>query len=155
MALSYFDDTMGGVEELWVTDGTVAGTHAVASLDSAAISSISRRSVVAFSSRSMTASMDKNSGRRTGTAAGTVMVKDIDPGSDGSFPSELTNVSGTLYFEADDGADGGELLKSDGTAAGTVMVKDSDPGSSGSFPFVLTERQRHALLPSRRRRAWR
>ena len=51
------------------------------------------------------------------------MVKDIDPGSDGSFPSELANVNGTLYFNADDGADGVELWKSDGTAAGTVMVK--------------------------------
>ncbi len=66
------------------------------------------------------------------------MVKDSNPGSDGSFPSELTNVSGTLYFEADDGADGAELWKSNGTAAGTVMVKDINPGSSNSFPFGLT-----------------
>ena len=59
-----------------------------------------------------------------GTAAGTVMVKDINPGSGNSAPLSLTNVNGKLYFAANDGADGDELWKSDGTAAGTLMVKD-------------------------------
>ena len=82
------------------------------------------------------------------------MVKDINPGSSSSGPADLTNVNGTLYFQADDGAHGFELWKSDGTAAGTVMVKDIDPGSTGSDPRS-DERQRHALLQHRRRRAWR
>ena len=38
-----------------------------------------------------------------GTAAGTVLVKDIYPGSDSSYPSNLTNVGGTLFFAANDG----------------------------------------------------
>ena len=71
-----------------------------------------------------------------GTAAGTVMVKDINPGPDGSNPSDLTNVNGTLYFEANDGPNGAELWKSDGTAAGTVMVKDIDPGPTSSDPQI-------------------
>ena len=99
MALSYFDEAVGGVEELWVTDGTVPGTKAVASLDSAAISDLT-----ATGSRVFFAVDDGVNGQELwtsdGTAAGTVMVTDINPGSDGSFPSELTNVSGTLYFEA-------------------------------------------------------
>ena len=73
-----------------------------------------------------------------GTAAGTVLVKDINPGSASSEPSNLTNVNGTLFFTADDGAHGIELWKSDGTAAGTVLVKDINPGSAGSDPPRLT-----------------
>jgi ELWxxDGT repeat protein len=69
-----------------------------------------------------------------GTAAGTTLVKDINPGSAGSNPAGpnldpyLTNVNGTLFFAADDGAHGTELWKSDGTAAGTTLVKDIFPG---------------------------
>jgi len=73
-----------------------------------------------------------------GTAAGTVMVKDINPGSAGSDPAGLTNFNGTLVFSANDGTDGTELWKSDGTAGGTVMVKDINPGSAGSYPADLT-----------------
>lgn len=82
-----------------------------------------------------------------GTAAGTVMVKDIRPGSDGAFPrlqrsfldpleptGDLTAVGGTLYFDAQDATHGMELWKSNGTAAGTRLVKDIRPGpSSGLF----------------------
>ena len=63
-----------------------------------------------------------------GTAAGTVLVKDINPGTGGSSPVYLTNVNGTLFFAANDGTHGIELWKSDGTAAGTVLVKDIRPG---------------------------
>ena len=41
-----------------------------------------------------------------GTAVGTVMVKDIWRGPRYSNPGALTDVGGTLYFQADDGAHG-------------------------------------------------
>ena len=44
-----------------------------------------------------------------GTEAGTVRVKDINPGFDWSHSSSLTNVNGTLFFSADDGTVGSEL----------------------------------------------
>ena len=73
-----------------------------------------------------------------GTAAGTVLVKDIRPGSTGSFPRYLTAVGNTLFFQANDGVSGYELWKSDGTAAGTVLVKDIRPGYYRSNPRNLT-----------------
>lgn len=76
-----------------------------------------------------------------GTLEGTVMVKDIYTGANGSSPMNFTNVNGTLYFSADDGTNGYELWKSDGTADGTVMVKDIDPrvgdGPYSSYPSSL------------------
>ena len=39
MALSFFDKEVGGVNKLWVNNGTVAGTHVVGSLGSGAIAS--------------------------------------------------------------------------------------------------------------------
>ena len=72
---------------------------------------------------------------------GTVLVKDIVPGSGSpfySFDFWLTNVNGTLFFEAYDGTYGTELWKSDGTEAGTVLVKDINPGAVSSDPSGLT-----------------
>ena len=73
-----------------------------------------------------------------GTNAGTVMVKDINSGVDGSSGANLTVVGNTLFFLADDGINGEELWKSDGTNAGTVMVKDINNGVDGSSPSELT-----------------
>ena len=73
-----------------------------------------------------------------GTSAGTVLVRDINPGANSSIPSNLTNVNGTLYFSATDGTNGTELWKSDGTSAGTVLVRDINPGPNGSIPSNLT-----------------
>ncbi len=74
-----------------------------------------------------------------GSAAGTVMVKDINTTSTGanSNPADLTNVDGLLFFRADDGVHGSELWKSDGTTSGTVLVKDINPGAAGSTPDQL------------------
>ncbi|QGJ68588.1 Hypothetical protein PBC10988_31900 [Planctomycetales bacterium 10988] len=59
-----------------------------------------------------------------GTSEGTVLVRDIVPGSGSPSISQLTNVNGTLLFTAIDGVHGRELWKSDGTSAGTTIVKD-------------------------------
>jgi hypothetical protein len=46
-----------------------------------------------------------------GTAAGTVMVIDINPGAGHSNPGDFTVFNGALYFSADDGTNGHELWK--------------------------------------------
>ena len=65
--------------------------------------------------------------KSNGTAAGTVLVKDINSGSTGSYPTSLTNVNGTLFFSATDGVSPNELWRSNGTAAGTVLERQWHP----------------------------
>ncbi|MEA5502279.1 ELWxxDGT repeat protein, partial [Halotia wernerae UHCC 0503] len=76
-----------------------------------------------------------------GTPEGTVLVKDIKPGSGSSYPNKFVNINGTLYFTANSR----ELWKSDGTTEGTVLVEDPgfiDFGSpeiiniNGTFYFI-------------------
>jgi ELWxxDGT repeat protein len=62
-----------------------------------------------------------------GTTAGTVLVKDINPGLKGSAPQDLTSINGIIYFRAFNPATGYELWRSNGTEAGTVLVKDIAP----------------------------
>jgi ELWxxDGT repeat protein len=71
-----------------------------------------------------------------GTSAGTVLVKDINPGSNSSNPQYLTPVGPVLYFTADDGVSGIELWKTDGTAAGTVQVKDIKASGSSGIKYL-------------------
>jgi ELWxxDGT repeat protein len=73
-----------------------------------------------------------------GTAAGTVLVADIDPGAAGSNPGLRADVGGKLLLAADDGTHGREPWLSDGTAAGTTMVKDVNPGAGDSMPLWPT-----------------
>ena len=65
-----------------------------------------------------------------GTPEGTMMVKDINPGTESSYPKEMTVLGGEIYFWASDGAVAfgslvEELWKTDGTPEGTIKVRDS------------------------------
>jgi ELWxxDGT repeat protein len=70
--------------------------------------------------------------RTDGTSDGTILVKDIFPGTNGSIPGGLIATSDTLFFVANDGLNGYELWRSDGTNAGTSLVKDTNPGPGNS-----------------------
>ncbi len=73
-----------------------------------------------------------------GTEAGTMLVKDINPGNADASPRYLVELNGKLYFQADDGTNGVELWESDGTDAGTKMVADIYSGGESSAPDMLT-----------------
>ena len=73
-----------------------------------------------------------------GTANGTVLLKDINPGPGSSTPQRFTRFGPHMYFVADDGVSGRELWRTDGTSAGTVMVADLAAGAQSSFPNHLT-----------------
>ncbi|MEO1617469.1 MAG: ELWxxDGT repeat protein [Planctomycetota bacterium] len=143
--------------ELWVSDGTSAGTTFVKDIngDQEAFEGPTNLTDVAgtlfFTSFSGSSGENNELWKSDGTDAGTVMVADlyIDPGDDGipgnaddipeygSYPSYLTEAGGVLYFVAESFDDGEELYRTDGTTAGTVQVADLNPSGS-SNPAELT-----------------
>ncbi len=79
--------------------------------------------------------VDQGLWRSNGTAASTMLVKEIDAGS-GSYGDLLTNVNGTLFFQATDPASNGPALwRSNGTAAGTVVVADVNVDDARGFGY--------------------
>jgi ELWxxDGT repeat protein len=172
------DDGVHG-RELWVTDGTGAGTHLVKDINlvddvvPAAVNSAAAalegtgvtpyppviqppagpEHLTAVGNTLFFTTDDGIHGRELwrsdGTAAGTVLVKDIDIApivsqsaitsangapivTQSSNPDGLTDVNGTLFFAADDGIHGREVWKSDGTATGTRLVADINPTGDGA-----------------------
>lgn len=71
--------------------------------------------------------------RSDGTNPGTFQVADIRSGTSGSYPRLLTNVSGTLFFSANDGTNGVELWKTSGVRL--ELVSDIRPGSGSGLQF--------------------
>src|SRR6266568_4070212 len=72
-----------------------------------------------------------------GTFAGTVLVKDINPGAASSFVRNFTAVGDTRFFSAADSVNGQELWKTDGTPGGTVMVKNINSAGSSNPRFLV------------------
>ncbi len=68
-----------------------------------------------------------------GTTAGTKIVKDAIPGSDGYPPQNYTVFKGKLFYKGENENSGIELFVSDGTEQGTTIVKDINPGAFSSF----------------------
>lgn len=136
--------------ELYKTDGTAAGTNMVADINPGQGSSnpawltpVGGNLFFAASDGNTAADHGVELWKTDGTAAGTQMVVDINPGNQDGNPSHLTNVNGTLFFSATDGTSaanhGVELWKSDGTAGGTSLVADINPGNQDSNPSELTD----------------
>ncbi len=138
------DDGATGVE-LWRSDGTTAGTYMVRQIQAGPDIGTTNPSIdnlTVCGSQLFFAANDHVHGAELwssdGTSAGTGMVKDIQPGANGSSPLELTCINGIVYFQANDGTTGTELWRSDGTSSGTYEVLDIYPGSTQSFPTTLT-----------------
>jgi len=136
--------------EPWVSDGTTAGTNLIKDIFTGSTGSpgpsvdydytADGNGGVFFKAAGNTALTDRELWKSDGTAAGTVLVKDIYPGTNTSEldGSSKFMVNGILYFAATDPNLGKELWRSDGTAAGTYMVKDIYPGAFlSSDAFLL------------------
>jgi ELWxxDGT repeat protein len=140
------NDGTHGVE-LWESNGTAAGTFLVKDINPSTknppYGGYYPYDLTNVNGTLFFRAPDGTHGRElwesNGTAAGTFLVKDIHPGQGSINPmyqADLTNVNGTLFFQADDGTHGQELWESNGSAAGTFLVKDINPGANGSKPYV-------------------
>ncbi|NJK58324.1 MAG: hypothetical protein HC939_21275, partial [Pleurocapsa sp. SU_5_0] len=152
------DDGENG-RELFVSDGTADGTQLVKDIhpgttDYGYSYSSSPENLVEFNNQIFFSADDGENGNELfvsdGTAEGTQLLVDLYPGENnygdnGSFPRNLTEFDGKLYFAANDGENGNELFVSDGTAEGTQLLVDLRPGednygnSNGAYPNNLTE----------------
>ena len=130
-------------QELWVSDGTSPGTRLVRDLVPGTADGSPYRltalgtSLVFFQYVPEQGSTPGHSlvWRTDGTAAGTVLIKDL--GAESSLSTSEARVGGTLYFVVSDAAHGTELWKTDGTASGTGLVRDIEPGAANAYPHQL------------------
>jgi ELWxxDGT repeat protein len=129
--------------ELWVSNGTSAGTTNIDFLPAGVTSSfipelVDLNGILLFSSSS-TNDGDIELWRTDGTVANTSRVKDICPGSCSSAPTDLVLLNGIVYFSANNGNGGREPWRSDGTAAGTFLLANTtanDNAVIGGFTLV-------------------
>jgi ELWxxDGT repeat protein len=146
------DPTNG--QELWITNGTPAGTSRVKDIHPGEQSSIPvgitvYNGVAYFfaddkftSDDGVTGYYDRELFRSDGTEAGTYRVKDINPGPVGSTGGNLATFNNNIYFTADDGTSV-NLWKSNGTDAGTVKVSahggtfSNTPVAAGNNLFYI------------------
>lgn len=129
------DGTTG--DELWVTDGTEAGTVQVKDVAPGAASSAAN-ALLTLGDKVLLTMNDSVHGLELwstdGTAAGTQLVADINPGAAHPSIFSAVEMGGHAYFLAMDAVAGHELWKSDGTTAGTARVKDIYPGTLSGAP---------------------
>ncbi len=147
----FFATTAVHGRELWISDGTPAGTKLVKDIypgngSSLTNSLISGSTFVAIpdTQYAFFAANDGVNGEELwttdGTTLGTKMVADIDPGSASSSPSELRYLPISpflpyIYFSADNGTDGREPYAANGTSA--LMIHDLNAGSASSNPMDI------------------
>ncbi|MCH8921734.1 MAG: tandem-95 repeat protein, partial [Planctomycetes bacterium] len=147
-------------QELWKSDGSEAGTVLVKDIrpgdDGNYPNTSDPQQLTNVDGDLFFTADDGENGRELwktdGSTEGTVLVKDIRPGSENQYyndgpdyygyryvpytsnPDKLIAAEGKLFFTADDGQSGQELWVSDGSEGGTVLVKDLSPGESNGYP---------------------
>lgn len=117
--------------QLWMTDGTEAGTRLIKTFSSNVRlidgSYSQYKNKVFFSMNVVGENKGYELWSTDGTAEGTSMVKDICDGACSAYPSDMTEYKDKLYFRAYTGTHGSELWVTDGTENGTTLFKDFAP----------------------------
>ncbi|HEX6914592.1 MAG TPA: hypothetical protein VF145_05100, partial [Chitinophagaceae bacterium] len=141
--------------ELYISDGTIAGSALVKDINPGPTSSNPQGSSEGFTIVNNTMYFTADDGvngtelwKTDGTTVGTVLVKDLNAVAI-SFPTIMGPAIGnTLFFTVNTSGSGLELWKSDGTSGGTVMVKEITAGiasttfstmfvSNGTYMFFV------------------
>ena len=135
--------------ELWVSDGTTAGTNILKDIrpgyDPSIYSDLQEKwvldTLLFFPAYETTHSREL--WVTNGTTSGTHLLKDINPTGSGSAsssnPEGFTPFNGKMAFFADDGVHGLELWLSDGTESGTNLVKDVYPGEQAGGDIIAVK----------------
>jgi len=140
----YFSARAPGLgTELWVTDGTEAGTELLIDIQEGEANGAPRDFVVFQEQLWFTATTENESSElwvSDGTAAGTELFFDINPGAGVGNPNFkfVTAEGGLMYFNARTPDEGTELWVTNGTVGGTQLLKDINLGSDNSFPSRFT-----------------
>jgi ELWxxDGT repeat protein len=131
--------------ELWRTDGTDAGTTMVKDINTGTsgwggANSSTPMYLTKVGADIYFAATTRNEGtelwKTDGTAAGTVMVRDINTRPRASSnPTNFYVIGNILYFVASDGIYGSELWKAENNLCGKVgMTGEINPGNAGTGP---------------------
>lgn len=144
-------DEQAGVE-LWTSDGTEDGTRRVKDINTTPNADIDVESVNASAWPDDLANaggvllftaVDGIHGRELwrsdGTAAGTLLVDDLNPGRIGSAAGNIiaAGTNGSALFSASDGRTGVEVWRTDSSGAST-LVADIATGAPSSNPVAFT-----------------
>jgi ELWxxDGT repeat protein len=137
--IAFFDGNDGGVlsgRELWISNGTQAGTALIKDIRPGSFSSDPQDFAAVGNLMYFTAN-DGTNGRElwvsNGNGAGTLPLEIVPGSGSPSFQYDIVDLNGgQAFFVADNGSGtGSEPWVSNGTPAGTILLGDFVPGSSG------------------------
>ena len=151
--LYFTAETYTGGRQLWSTNGTSGGTQKMSPLVTQDIySNVEELTATGeqlfFSAESQlirrsNEAENQDLGRELWSMKGNLdsiqLVLDINPGPEGSNPTDLVSIDNLIYFSADNGKHGEELWMSDGTSEGTIRLTDINTGSKNSSPREITK----------------
>ncbi|MBX7201528.1 MAG: T9SS type A sorting domain-containing protein [Bacteroidia bacterium] len=135
--------------ELWVSDGSAAGTYRVKDIHPTDTGV--KRILAVQNNQLFFIGNDGVHGDELwltdGTEAGTNMVKDIYSGSKNGVEgwASYAVYNDNLYFSANDSTHGEEIWVSDGTEAGTRLLKDINTGAA-AYPFGFSVANGHLFF---------
>lgn len=136
----FFNPRETGPNRVWISDGTPGSARPLGAEGPTAPFDFMPLSTGQMLFSAASAGQGRELWISDGTAEGTRLVKDINPGPDSSLTlqTEIAALGdGRAVFSADDGIHGQELWVTDGAADGTRLLRDIRPGGD-SAPAHLT-----------------